>query len=240
MPRLYLDLPLASGANLSLPEEAARHVQVLRLQPGDVLTLFDGRGGEYDATVTQMGKRSVEVAVGAHHAVGRESPLDITLVQAVAAAERMDYAIQKATELGVGRIAPVNSAYTQGRMAGERAEKRRAHWQGVAAAACEQSGRTRVPEVAAVRDLAELLATPPQADLKLLLSPRGATRLADLPAQAARVVLLVGPEGGLSPDEEAAAVAAGWTGLALGPRVLRTETAGATLIALLQARYGDF
>ncbi|TJZ77431.1 16S rRNA (uracil(1498)-N(3))-methyltransferase [Chitiniphilus eburneus] len=240
MPRLYLDLPLASGAALSLPEDAARHVQVLRLQPGDALTVFDGRGGEYAATVTHMGKRTVEIAVGDHTVVERESPLEIILVQAIAAAERMDYAIQKATELGVTRIVPVNSAYTQGRMAGERAEKRRAHWQGVAAAACEQSGRTRVPDIALVQDLPTLLATPPSVELKLLLSPRGTATLATLPTKATGIALLVGPEGGLSPDEEASAIAAGWTGLALGPRVLRTETAGATLIALLQARYGDF
>ncbi|WP_148713990.1 16S rRNA (uracil(1498)-N(3))-methyltransferase [Chitinolyticbacter meiyuanensis] len=240
MPRLYIDLPLASGIAVTLPDEASRHAQVLRLQPGDALMLFDGCGGEYAATVSKMGKRSVEVTVGDHDPVERESPLQLTLIQAVAAAERMDYAIQKATELGVATIMPVNSAYTQGRMSGERAEKRLAHWRGVAVAACEQSGRTRVPQIAPVADLADVLAAPPDAELKLLLSPRGAVPLAGLPVQASSVAVLIGPEGGLSAAEEEAARAAGFTPLLLGPRVLRTETAAATVCALLQARYGDY
>ncbi|WP_255988404.1 16S rRNA (uracil(1498)-N(3))-methyltransferase [Chitinolyticbacter albus] len=240
MPRLHVDLPLACGLAIELPEDASRHAQVLRLQPGDAVTLFNGQGGEYAATVSKMGKRSVSVDVGAHDPVERESPLKLVLIQAVATAERMDYAIQKATELGVHQIRPVNSTYTQGRMSGERAEKRLAHWRGVAIAACEQSGRTRVPQITAVTDLADLLTHPVDAELKLLLSPRGAVRFHALPAQVASVAVLIGPEGGLSAAEEDAARAAGYTALILGPRVLRTETAAATVAALLQARYGDY
>ncbi|HSC79134.1 MAG TPA: 16S rRNA (uracil(1498)-N(3))-methyltransferase [Chitinolyticbacter sp.] len=240
MPRLHVDLPLACGLAIELPDDASRHAQVLRLQPGDAVTLFNGQGGEYAATISKMGKRSVSVDVGAHDPVERESPLKLVLIQAVATAERMDYAIQKATELGVHQIRPVNSAYTQGRMSGERAEKRLAHWQGVAIAACEQSGRTRVPQITAVTDLADLLTHPVDAELKLLLSPRGAVRFDALPAHVASVAVLIGPEGGLSAAEEDAARAAGYTALVLGPRVLRTETAAATVAALLQARYGDY
>ncbi|UXY15577.1 16S rRNA (uracil(1498)-N(3))-methyltransferase [Chitiniphilus purpureus] len=241
MPRLFLapDAAPVPGARLALPEAAARHAQVLRLQPGDTLTVFDGRGGEYAATVTQMGKRSVEVQIGTFDPAERESPLQLTLIQAVAAAERMDYAIQKATELGVAAIVPVNSAYSQGRLGGERAQKRHAHWQGVAVAACEQSGRTRVPQIAPVADLAKVLAAPPQAGLRLLLSPRGAVSLDALPHEAGAATVLIGPEGGLSREEEDAARAAGFMPLCLGPRVLRTETAAAVTLALLQARWGD-
>ncbi|SMC26661.1 16S rRNA (uracil1498-N3)-methyltransferase [Andreprevotia lacus DSM 23236] len=240
MPRFYLDQPLQAGAGLGLPEGVARHVQVLRMQPGETITLFNGQGGEYSATITAMGKKTVDVQVGEHQAAERESPLQLVLVQAVSASERMDYTIQKATELGVTRIVPVYSQYCQQRMSGERADKRLAHWRAVAQAACEQCERTRVPQIDAVIALDKWLAQPLDAALKLLLSPAGAIRAAELPAAAASAAVLVGPEGGLSPDEEAAARAAGYQPIILGPRILRTETAGPAMAAILQARYGDY
>ncbi len=240
MPRLYVDLPLHPGEQLELPESVARHVQVLRLQPGDALTLFDGRGGEYAATVVKMGKRSVLVAVGAHTAVERESPLRLTIVQAVSAAERMDYTMQKSAELGVTAIQPVTSEYCQQRYTGERAEKRLAHWRAVAESACEQCGRTRVPEILPIVKFDDYLANPGSEQLKLLLSPTGAIRHHELPASVASAAVLIGPEGGFSATEEQAAIAAGFTPLILGPRIYRTETVAPIIAALLQSRYGDW
>jgi 16S rRNA (uracil1498-N3)-methyltransferase len=240
MPRIYLDVPLAVGQEFDLPEQAARHVQVLRLQPGDALTLFNGHGGEYMATVLDMGKRHVRVAVTSHLAASRESMLHLTLVQSLSATERMDYTVQKATELGFHAIQIVQSTFCGYKLAADRAEKRIAHWEGVAAAAAEQCGRTAVPAILPPVKFEQWLAGAPAADLKLLLSPVGAVRLDALPAAAKTIQILVGPEGGFSADEEAAAVGAGFTPLILGPRVLRTETVAPVVGALLQARYGDF
>ncbi|WP_374350188.1 16S rRNA (uracil(1498)-N(3))-methyltransferase [Chitinimonas sp.] len=240
MPRLYLDQPLATGSEFDLPEQAARHVQVLRLQPGDALGLFNGQGGEYLATVLEMGKRHVKVAITSHLAEERESPLAMTLVQALSATERMDYTVQKATELGYSEIHIVQSAFCGYKLAADRVEKRVAHWAAVAAAAAEQCGRTRVPLIRPPQRFDQWLASAPAADLKLLLSPIGAVGLDALPGKAESVQILVGPEGGFSADEEAAAVAAGFTALVLGPRLFRTETVAPVVGALLQARYGDF
>lgn len=240
MPRLYLDQTLTPGHEFDLPEQSARHVQVLRLQPGDALVLFNGEGGEYSATVLEMGKRHVKVAVTAHLAQTRESPLEMTLVQALSATERMDYTVQKATELGFHAIHIVQSAYCGYKLAADRVEKRMAHWEGVAAAAAEQCGRTRVPAILPPMKFEQWLSQAPVADLKLLLSPIGAVRLDALPAKAQSVQVLVGPEGGFSEDEERAAVDAGFTALLLGPRIFRTETVAPVVGALLQAKYGDF
>ncbi|QDQ26660.1 16S rRNA (uracil(1498)-N(3))-methyltransferase [Chitinimonas arctica] len=240
MPRFHLDAPLQAGQQFDLPEQVARHVQVLRLQPGEALTLFNGQGGEYAAKVVEMGKRHVTVVVEAFDAIERESPLVLTLVQALSAAERMDYTVQKATELGVSRIVVVQSAFCSYKLAADRVEKRLQHWQAVAESAAEQCGRTRVPDILPPVRLDNWLAKPPAADLKLLLSPTGAVSLAQLPATAASVQVLVGPEGGFSSDEEALAISAGFTPLLLGPRIFRTETVAPVIAALLQARYGDF
>ncbi|KAF0814822.1 Ribosomal RNA small subunit methyltransferase E [Andreprevotia sp. IGB-42] len=240
MPRFFIDAALAAGTAFALPEGVARHVQVLRMQPGETITLFNGQGGEYSAAITAMGKKNVDVAVGAFAAADRESALQLVLVQAVSASERMDYTVQKATELGISRIVPVYSQYCQQRMSGERAEKRLAHWRAVAQAACEQCERTRVPQIDHVMALDKFLATPLAADLKLLLSPVGAMRAAGLPPSAQSTAVLVGPEGGLSAAEEAAARDAGYLPIILGPRILRTETAGPAMAAILQARYGDY
>jgi len=231
VPRLHCGDPLESGLALALPAGAARHVQVLRLQPGDPLTLFDGRGGEYEALVEHMGRSEVRVAIGAHHAIEREAPVAVHLALAMPANERMDWLVEKATELGVASIQPLVAERSVLRLAGERAQKKQGHWQSVAIAACEQCGRNRVPVVHAVQPLAAWLAAHPQPGL--VLSPRvGSRPLAALPA-AAELTLLSGPEGGLAPAEEEAAAARGWTPVHLGPRILRAETAPLAALALL-------
>ena len=240
MPRFFVDLPLSSGAQLELPEAAARHVQVLRLQPGEAIVLFNGLGGEFAATVIKMGKRSVLVEVGAHDLVERESPLQLTIVQAISAAERMDYSVQKSAELGVTTIQPVISEYCQSRYSGERAEKRIAHWQGVAASACEQCGRTRVPQILPIMRFDDFLMGPQFADLKVLLSPDGAIHHSQLPPAVRSASVLIGAEGGFSLREETDAISAGFIPLILGPRIFRTETVAPVIAGLLQAKYGDW
>jgi 16S rRNA (uracil1498-N3)-methyltransferase len=187
-----------------------------------------------------MGKRHVRIAITSHLGASRESPLQMTLVQALSATERMDYTVQKATELGFQRIQIIQSAFCAYKLAGDRIEKRMAHWSGVAAAAAEQCGRTAVPQIDPPERFDSWLAGAPAADLRLLLSPIGAVTFDSLPAKASTVQVLVGPEGGFSADEEVAANTKGFTPLILGPRVLRTETAAPVVGALLQARYGDF
>ena len=231
MPRLHCTEPLSSGSSLALPPGPARHVQVLRLQPGDPLTLFDGRGGEYEAVVEQMGRSTVTVTVGAHLDRECEAPLAIHLAIGMPANERMDWLVEKATELGVASIQPLLAERSVLRLSGERAQKKQAHWQGIAVAACEQCGRNRVPPVHAVRPLVEWLAT--QAAPGLVLSLREGTQaLAALPRRDA-VTLLSGPEGGLAPAEEDAALARGWIPVHLGARVLRAETAPLAALAVL-------
>jgi 16S rRNA (uracil1498-N3)-methyltransferase len=231
VPRLHCPEPLASGMTLSLPAGAARHVQVLRLQPGDALTLFDGRGGDYDAVVEHMGRSEVRVAIGAHHARESEAAVAVHLAVGMPANERMDWLVEKAAELGVASIQPLLAERSVLRLAGERAQKKRAHWQGIAIAACEQCGRNRVPAVHEVQPLAGWLAQ--QVAPGLVLSLRGGTQPLAAAARARTVTLLSGPEGGLSPAEEDAALARGWTPVHLGPRVLRAETAPLAALAIL-------
>lgn len=230
MPRLHAGTPLASGEVLALPAGAARHVQVLRLQPGDALTLFDGRGGEFDAVVDHMGRSEVRVRVGEHHPVEREAAPAVHLALAMPANERMDWLVEKATELGVASIQPLVAERSVLRLAGERAQKKQAHWQAIAIAACEQCGRNRVPQVHPVQPLAGWLASA-QAGWMLSLAA-GTQPLAALPAPG-ELTLLSGPEGGLAPGEEAAAAARGWTPVHLGARVLRAETAPLAALATL-------
>lgn len=236
MPRLYCPTPLQPGALLALPERAARHVQVLRLQPGDAVTLFDGSGGEWRATLTRMSRREVQVRVDTHDAVEREAARAVHLAVGMPANERMDWLLEKATELGAASVQPLQTERSVLRLDGERAERRRAHWQSIATAACEQCGRNRVPPVHDVLPLAAWLRTaalPPQ---RLLLSLQAdaaalAPQLRRLDAGA--VVLLCGPEGGLSAAEEAAARAHGFAPVSLGPRTLRAETAPLAALAAL-------
>ncbi len=238
MTRLHVDAPLAAGTRMELPEAAARHVaQVLRMRAGEALTLFNGEGGEYSAEIETVERRNVLVRIGAKMAVDRDSALSITLAQCVSKGERMDYTIQKAVELGITAIVPLLSARSVVKLDGERWEKKLEHWRGVVLSACEQSGRTRLPPVMPVQKFDVWL--PSSMDgLRLVLAPTAAVSLKALP-KADSVTLLVGPEGGLSDDEIRHALRAGYTGITLGPRVLRTETAGVAALAALQALWGD-
>ena len=224
-----------------LPEAAGHHAaRVLRLREGDALTLFDGRGGERDARVLAIRRDQVEATIVASRAVERESALDLRLVQCLQGGDKMDLTIQKAVELGVSAIVPVAARRSVVRLDAERAGKRLLHWQQVVIAACEQCGRNRIPVVMPVEPLERYLGRPALAGLlRLHLSPAATLTAATLPAPSA-VELLVGPEGGLAPEEVLAAEAAGFVGLRLGPRVLRTETAGLAALSALHARWGDF
>jgi len=239
-PRFYCREALSPGAHVELPEPVARHaVRVLRLPPGASMILFDGRGGEYPAQIQRIDRDRVLAALGAWREVERESPLAITLVQAVQGGEKMDFTIQKAVELGVRDIVPVDSRRSVVRLSGERAAKRVAHWQGVSASACEQCGRNQVPLVAPLEKLENWLARPADGALRLMLAPDAEQTLADI-APARLVQLLIGAEGGLDPQEVIAAQQAGFQAVRLGPRVLRTETAGLAALAALQTLWGDF
>jgi len=253
MPRFHCPALLATGSELDLPASAARHVQVLRLQPGDSITLFDGGllpgspGGEFEATVVHMGRSDVRVCVGAHHAIDREAPRAVHLLAGITANERMDWLVEKATELGVASITPLMAERSVLKLKGERADKKIAHWQAVAVSAAEQCGRNRVPLVHAAVDLAGWVrhhgaaasidaadtAAPPQ---RLLLSLRAGTvplHTAVAGQDGRAVLFLSGPEGGLSPAEEALAAEHGFAPVTLGPRVLRAETAPLAALAAL-------
>ena len=245
--RLHIDLALHPGLELDLPAGAARHVQVLRLQPGDALTLFNGRGGEWQANVLRMGRSEVRVQVDAHLDVERELPLAVTLAAVMPANDRYDWLIEKATELGAAVIEPLMSERSVLRLNAERADKKRAHWQAIAVASAEQCGRTRVPHVAPVRTLAAALAASPAAGdgpagtvgpvLTLALSLTESRPLAERLAQAGpglrALRIYSGPEGGFSPDEDAALRRAGALPTTLGPRVLRAETAPLAVLGYL-------
>ncbi|WP_374568661.1 16S rRNA (uracil(1498)-N(3))-methyltransferase [Ideonella sp.] len=238
-PRLYLDAPLREGDDIDLPTEVARHVQVLRLQPGAPLTLFNGQGGEWAAEVLQMsGRQQVAVRIGAPQPASRELARRVTLALGMPANERMDALVEKATELGVAAIQPLQCARSVLKLAGERAERRQAHWQAVAVAAAEQSGRTQVPQVAPVRSLADWLgATQAGAACHVLSLADDAVPLASLAtaSPATDWLLLSGPEGGLDTAEEALARQRGFTPVSLGPRVLRADTAPLAALVLIGA-----
>jgi 16S rRNA (uracil1498-N3)-methyltransferase len=240
MPRFHCPVPLTVGTELELPGAAARHVQVLRLQPGGVITLFNGEGGEHSATILRMGRSDVAVRVDSHRPVEREAPRRVHLAVGMPANERMDWLVEKAAELGVASLQPLHTAHSVLRLSGERATKKQSHWQGVATAACEQCGGNRVPELLPVRELAAWLgASSGLAPLRCVLSLADGTRpLAEVLHQAASdapVLFLSGPEGGLSAAEDAAARAAGFVPVTLGPRVLRAETAALAALVLAQA-----
>ncbi len=239
--RFHCPIPLAPGAQVELPEEAAHHAtKVLRLAAGDVVSLFDGRGGEWLGRLGRAGK-TVTVRLESFNAADREAPLAVTLVQGLPAADKMDWIVQKGVELGVAAFRPVAARRSVIRLSGERMERRVAHWQAVAISACEQCGRNRVPGVAALVDLPQFLGeSVAQNGLRLVLAPGATQRLAELPPPDGPVTLLVGPEGGFEEGELAAAKFAGFRPIALGPRVLRTETAGLAAVAALMALWGDF
>lgn len=238
--RVHVDSALASGREVVLPESAAAHLsRVLRLTVDDECVLFNGDGHDYAARIVAVGKRELRVAIGAARPVANESPLRIRLLQGVARGEKMDLILQKATELGVAHIAPLWSQRSEVKLDEARAGKRLAHWRGVVIAACEQSGRAHVPEVVAPVPLATAVAALPAEGLRLTLDPEGDQALATLAIDSRQLVLAVGPEGGWSPVDRAQLRDAGFQGLKLGPRILRTETAGLAAIAALQARFGD-
>jgi 16S rRNA (uracil1498-N3)-methyltransferase len=239
MPRFHCSLPLTAGISLALPPGAARHVQVLRMQPGDALTLFDGSGGEYAATVERMGRSDVAVMVGAHQPVEREAARAVRLAVGMPANERMDWLVEKATELGVASIQPLTTAHGVLRLAGERAEKKRAHWEAIAIASCEQCGRNRVPVIHPVRSFSTWIdaGNDGVAATRLVLSlAEGTRRIAAQAGDRGSVLVLSGPEGGLSSAEEQEAIARGFAPVTLGLRVLRAETAAlAALVSLAGA-----
>lgn len=240
-PRLHVaDVALSATRALSLPPDAARHAQVLRLQPGDGVTLFDGRGGEWSAQITVMGKREVQADVLAHRAVERELPIAVTLALAMPAGDRMDFVVEKATELGAAAVQPLVAERSVLRLNGERADKRRAHWQAIAVAACEQCGRNRVPVLATPMGLPawlDVLGTPSATQARWLLGWREARPWpevhAQAPASGGSVCVLSGPEGGFTEAEEALVRARGFHSVSLGPRVLRADTAPLAVLAAL-------
>jgi len=238
--RVYTERPLAEDAEVTLPEAAASHVaRVLRLRAGAPLVLFDGSGADFRGEIVAVEGERVRVRIGERAAGLRESPLAITLVQAVSRGERMDWTLQKATELGVRRIQPVLSARSVVRLDEQQAGRKLRHWQAIVAGACEQCGRSVLPEVRAPLELSRFLAESSRDGQRLVLSPGGPASLAGLASASARVELLIGPEGGLDDAELDAAGRAGFAPVRLGPRVLRTETAGIVALAVLQALWGD-
>lgn len=242
IPRFHCPFPLAPGAQIELPEAAARHaLKVLRMKAGERVILFDGRGGEWLAELKVGAGGTAHAALRAFADRDCESPLHVALAQALPAGDKMDWIVEKCVELGVAAIQPVAAKRSVIRLSAERMARRVAHWNAIARAACEQCGRNRVPEVAPLLDLPQYLARAQvQNARRLLLDPQGGTALQALDRPAAPVVVLSGPEGGWEAGELQAAHTAGFQALKLGPRILRSETAGAAALAALQARWGDF
>jgi len=238
VPRFYVDAALRAGGACTLPEDAAHHaVHVMRLEAGDDITLFNGRGGEYAARIASIQRLRIAADVFEHRRIERESPLRVVLVQGVSAGDRMDSTVRKAVELGVAEIRPVLAARSVARPKGERADGRRAHWQKVAIAACEQCGRNRIPEVHPLVPVAEYRAS--NQAVKILLSPLAELAFSKASSKGNDFVLAAGPEAGFTAEEEAAFAAAGFVPASLGPRVLRTETAALAALAALSALRGD-
>jgi len=242
IPRIYTDQPLYPDREVLLPEQAGEHVaRVLRLERGHPLILFNGDGREYDASLATLAKRAVTATVTCARDADRETPLQLTLAQGIARGEKMDWILQKATELGVTRIVPIVTERTEIKLDEERAERRLAHWSSVIAGACEQSGRNRLPEIELPQRLDRWLGALGDAPaLRLALLPNGDSTLRKLPQMDNGALLVVGPEGGLSDTDTSMLTQSGFVGLRLGPRILRTETAGIAALAALQALYGDF
>ena len=240
MPRFYVDFALSPDSVVELPDNVVRHLNVLRVKNTEEIVLFNGNGKSYPALPEVLEKRRASVRILREEAMDNESPLNITLVQAVSAAERMDFTLQKSVELGVAEIRPVISERCVVRLSGERAEKRVARWQEIVVSACEQSGRNIVPKVLPLTTYAQALQQLPQETTKLLMSLNRAQKLSDIRPQSGKVVFMVGPEGGWTEKEEQQAFDAGFQSVTLGKRVLRTETASLAAIAAMQTLWGDF
>ena len=240
MPRFYVDFALSPDSVVELPDNVVRHLNVLRVKNTEEIVLFNGNGKSYPALPEVLEKRRASVWILREEAMDNESPLNITLVQAVSAAERMDFTLQKSVELGVTEIRPVISERCVVRLSGERAEKRVARWQEIVVSACEQSGRNIVPKVLPLTTYAQALQQLPQETTKLLMSLNRAQKLSDVRPQSGKVVFMVGPEGGWTEKEEQQAFDAGFQSVTLGKRVLRTETASLAAIAAMQTLWGDF
>lgn len=239
MIRLYFSGEVQDHGACRIEGGQAHHVMhVLRLAVGDEVVLFDGHGTEYPARIERMERAVLTLHVNGRREVDRESPLNVTVAQAISSGERMDYTVQKCVELGVSAIQPLTTQRSVVRLAAERAQRRVAHWQGVAAGACEQCGRNMLPSVLPVKPLMHWLGDA-RAGARYVLAPGATTRLRDLPCPQEAITLLAGPEGGFGEEELLAIRAAGFMPLALGPRVLRTETAAAAALAAMQAMWGD-
>lgn len=238
--RIHLEATLSAGAEMPLSASGAYHVaRVLRLRAGAALLVFDGAGHEHEAEIVEVRGDEVRIRIGKETSHRTESPLRITLVLGVSRSERMDWALQKSTELGVSAIVPVLTARSVVRLDEKQAQKKQQHWQAIVAGACEQCGRSHLPQVAAAVSLRQYLSTSRKDGLRLVLSPGAPASLAGLSSLPAKVELLIGPEGGLDDEELTAAQQGGFMGVRLGPRVLRTETAVVTALTVLQALWGD-
>jgi 16S rRNA (uracil1498-N3)-methyltransferase len=238
--RVFTEAPLASGASVTLSGSGANHVlRVLRLRVGEELTLFNGSGGEFTGRIAGFTRSAVTVSVGEQRAAERESQLSLTLAQGVSRGERMDLVMQKATELGVTALVPVVTERSVVRLDAQQATRKLEHWRAITVAACEQSGRNRPPQVLPPLALGDFLRSGIESATKLLLSPAASLRIADIPKPQSAVTVLIGPEGGLTHEEQDRALAAGFVGVRLGPRVLRTETAAIAALTLLQQEFGD-
>lgn len=242
IPRIYVDHELRPGREVRLPDQAGEHAaRVLRLERGAPLILFNGDGREFEAALASLAKHSVTAEIGSAREADRESPLPLTLAQAIARGEKMDWILQKATELGVARIVPIVTERTEVKLDADRAQRRLGHWRSIIAGACEQCGRNRLPELAAPLTLDHWLATLGEAPaMRLALLPDSEANLRQFPQMDNGALLAVGPEGGFTANDVALLTQAGFHGLRLGPRILRTETAGIAALAALQAIFGDF
>lgn len=238
--RVYQDVPLAVESPVKLNEEASHHLaRVLRAAVGDEVVIFNGAGGEYQAVITRIDKKSVEVMIKSFADVQRESPIQIHLAQGIARGEKMDFIVQKAVELGVAEITPLITERCNVRLDQERSEKRLQHWRSVAISACEQSGRTQPPVIHAPRSLQDWLKNT-RKEIGFVLSPHVTEKLFNQASNPFKqIAILIGPEGGLSDQEVALANAAQFLPLNLGPRVLRTETASLAALTILQSQFGD-
>jgi len=243
--RFYIPEKLGSGAEVHLPADTARHaVGALRLGLGDPIILFDGLGGEYQASICRIEREIVVARTGPFVDRSAESPIDLVLAQGMSSNERMDFTIQKAVELGISAVQPLATERSIIKLSAERATRKIGHWRKLAIAACEQCGRNRLVDVAEPHKFADWLGQLPRDtgrhQLRLLLAPEAESGIEDLPEQVASVVLLVGPEGGLSPSEISTAQRRGFQSVRVGPRILRTETAALAALAAIQVRWGDF